>query len=83
MVFFLWINHRAIKSGFNLAVLITSNQLTPSSPSCLKHSNLLCWVFHKPKAGLQKDCLWILMKRRYDNISYIKHYLTKADAIRT
>lgn len=80
---FLWINHRAIKSEFNLAVSIASDQLTPSSPSSLKHSNLLCWVFHKPKAGLQKDCLWMLMEGRYDNISYIKYYLTKADAIRT
>lgn len=75
-------------SIWSQTLLITYNkatfyQLTPSSPSSLKHSNLLCWVFYEPKAGLQKDCLWIPLKSRYDNISYIKYYLTKADAIRT
>lgn len=62
---------------------ISWNQLTLSLPSSLKHSELLCCVFHKPKASLQKACLWMLVEGRYDNISYIKYYLTKADAIRT
>ena len=71
------------KQEQSMTYLKNPSQLTPSSPSSLKHSNLLCWVFHKPKAGLQKACLWKPLEGRYYNISYIKYYLTKADSIRT